>query len=468
MMPSSRHVASRLLILVTALVVAAFVGVHVFARSQAKNLDVFALDIATKGAPRIQHLTVVQSLIAEMQSTIMLTVREAGSGRPVDRSRFDELDGALHRELSTYLAAPWYAGESEAYEEVDRSIDAFERAVEQVLTLLERGDQAQAWGAARAQMRPRFQAAAQALGSLIALNASNIAQESQQLLALRRRITEVAQVLYGLVAMVALALILLASRVLKERDRLDEDRRRLAEARVNELERFAMQIAHDLKGPLATLSVRAAVMRDQVDRATHDKLVTQLQTMTDMIDGLLGFAMAGGRPSPATTPLLEVADEVVASMEDEAQAAGAQLTMVALPTATIACSAGELTSVLSNLLRNAIKYVVEGKGERQVLLRARPRPGGRLRLEVIDTGPGIPPGRERDVFDPLVRIPEVARHPGLGLGLATVKRIVEARRGAVGVESSYGDGSCFWVELPTHETPASAGATAAERDRSIH
>ena len=70
---------------------------------------------------------------------------------------------------------------------------------------------------------------------------------------------------------------------------------------------------------------------------------------------------------------------------------------------------------------------------------------------------GLPPGIEATTFEPFVRGPGT-EHPGLGLGLATVKRIVETHGGAVGVESHVGAGCRFWMDLPKAVGPAGAHA----------
>jgi signal transduction histidine kinase len=70
----------------------------------------------------------------------------------------------------------------------------------------------------------------------------------------------------------------------------------------------------------------------------------------------------------------------------------------------------------------------------------------RCRVSVEDTGPGIPPNKKSILFEPYVR--GSANEPGIGLGLATVKRLAEAHGGRVGVESALGSGSTFWFELP--------------------
>jgi signal transduction histidine kinase len=139
---------------------------------------------------------------------------------------------------------------------------------------------------------------------------------------------------------------------------------------------------------------------------------------------------------------------------DAARAGGIELRIEDVPEVEVACAAGALTSVVANLLRNAVKYVVDGSGAPRVTVRARER-AGRVRVEVEDNGPGIPgPDRER-VFEPFARA--TTQQPGMGLGLAMVKRIVEAYGGAVGVDSTPGRGSCFWFELPCAAPPPTAG-----------
>jgi signal transduction histidine kinase len=77
--------------------------------------------------------------------------------------------------------------------------------------------------------------------------------------------------------------------------------------------------------------------------------------------------------------------------------------------------------------------------------------GSRWRLEVQDTGPGIPPGHEERIFEPHVQLDPGGG--GIGLGLATVERLVNAHRGKLGVVSPPGSGALFWVELPKREAP---------------
>lgn len=134
-----------------------------------------------------------------------------------------------------------------------------------------------------------------------------------------------------------------------------------------------------------------------------------------------------------------------AELRPEADAAQAELAIDVPAPCRVRCSAGACASILSNLVRNALKYLGDAP-VRRVEVRAR-RTAGRVVVEVADTGPGIAPDRQATLFDPFVRGATGGR-PGLGLGLATVKRLVEAYGGQVGLESEPGQGTRFWFELP--------------------
>src|SRR5262249_41145284 len=135
-----------------------------------------------------------------------------------------------------------------------------------------------------------------------------------------------------------------------------------------------------------------------------------------------------------------------------AAAAGAELRLEPFEeTRPVACERGILASVASNLIRNAIKFMGE-KEERRVVVRVEGDDKA-VRVEVADTGPGLLPGTEELIFQPYSR---VGNRPGngLGLGLATVKRLVEAHGGRVGVHSVPSVGATFWFELPTQPARA--------------
>ncbi|HXU63529.1 MAG TPA: HAMP domain-containing sensor histidine kinase, partial [Polyangia bacterium] len=167
----------------------------------------------------------------------------------------------------------------------------------------------------------------------------------------------------------------------------------------------------------------------------------------DIINGLLEFARAGANPEPdARADLGETLEAVMGDVRAAAAEAGVELRVEPFPPTHLACTPGALTSVLANLVGNGVKYVGDGQRAPRVVVRLRDQ-GDRARVEVEDNGPGLPPGAEERVFEAFRRATQSSK-PGIGLGLATVKKIVEAYRGRVGVDSRPGRGSTFWFEMP--------------------
>jgi signal transduction histidine kinase len=130
----------------------------------------------------------------------------------------------------------------------------------------------------------------------------------------------------------------------------------------------------------------------------------------------------------------------------------------------VRCGSGLLHIVVVNLVGNALKFLA-GRPLRRVAVRARAVDGW-CELVVADSGPGISADVLPRVFEPFYRAPG-ATEPGLGIGLATVKRVVTAYGGAIAVESVSGHGTTFRLRLPLHERPTAVPASgpAAAPDR---
>ena len=121
-----------------------------------------------------------------------------------------------------------------------------------------------------------------------------------------------------------------------------------------------------------------------------------------------------------------------------------------------------LEQMIRNLLSNAVKYTNKGK----ILLGCRRR-GDKLRIEVWDTGIGIPEEQLQAIFEEFHQLDNPARErsKGLGLGLAIVERLADLLGHAVDVRSRPGKGSVFAVEVPLRARRAAMAASARSRPR---
>jgi signal transduction histidine kinase len=174
---------------------------------------------------------------------------------------------------------------------------------------------------------------------------------------------------------------------------------------------------------------------------------------------LLDFARAGARPEAgAHADVQTVCREVLDELRPAAAEARVTCTSDTPGGLEVACSPALLLVAVSNLVRNAVKYMGNAE-ERRVHVGARSVSGG-VRIEIVDTGPGLAGDLQHHVFEPYVR--GTSTEEGLGLGLATVKRIVLAHGGDVGVESSWGHGCRFWFELPRAEDSVAAPRGSTE------
>jgi PAS domain S-box-containing protein len=116
-----------------------------------------------------------------------------------------------------------------------------------------------------------------------------------------------------------------------------------------------------------------------------------------------------------------------------------------------------LKQVLLNLLANGVKYIPEGGS---VSVSCVANASENLRVSIADTGPGIPQEKVSRLFTPFDRLgAEQSNIEGTGLGLALSRRLVEAMRGSIGVDSVVGKGTTFWVELPRTKSPLEQAAS---------
>jgi signal transduction histidine kinase len=227
----------------------------------------------------------------------------------------------------------------------------------------------------------------------------------------------------------------------------------VAARRADELEQFAGRVAHDILGPLTSAKIALTYAAERTNDAAVMGMLARghrgVARVSMIVDGLLRFARAGAQPEPGiVTPVRPVLEGIMAELEPLAAQAETRLVLEPLEECAVACNAGVLSSLVENLVRNAIKYIGDGPDKRVVVRVCGSGASDRfVHFDVEDTGPGIEPSRLDGLFDPHVRGLDTSL-PGIGLGLATVRRISEAHGGHAGVTSVVGVGSTFWFELP--------------------
>jgi signal transduction histidine kinase len=228
--------------------------------------------------------------------------------------------------------------------------------------------------------------------------------------------------------------------------------------RLRKLERMrdslTHMIVHDLRSPAAAAQGYLEIFQDSGGSARNDRLAACIPKASACIKRLLNMVGTVLDVSRLESRQMELhpasADmgELVGSAVELAGSRPKDIRITRqLPESApqVVVDAEVIQRVVTNLVSNAVKFTPAG-GE--VTVRVQPAGEG-VRLEVQDTGPGIAPEYHEKIFQKFGQVEERSqgRLPSTGLGLTFCKLAVEAHGGRIGVESSPGEGSTFWVEL---------------------
>ncbi len=216
---------------------------------------------------------------------------------------------------------------------------------------------------------------------------------------------------------------------------------------VSRLAQMATGVAHEIGNPLAAITLELETLRDahelsDAEIQSHVTTASQkVQLVQRAISGFLTVARLR-RPTPTRFDLAELLEEVATNRQSDADLAGLELVVTA-PVEPIEIEADRqvLLQALENLTRNAIQAGQSREG--QIHLRCS-ADAGHARLEVEDTGPGIPAENRELVF----QLYFTTKRGGTGVGLALVRQAVELHGGTVELESDVGRGSRFILSLP--------------------
>jgi signal transduction histidine kinase len=226
-------------------------------------------------------------------------------------------------------------------------------------------------------------------------------------------------------------------------------------------------MSHEIRTPLhGVLGMLQLLQGSRLDD-TQSKYVSSARAsgamLLTLLDDILDFSKieAGGMVIECRDlDLNGILEELVQMLSDEARAKTLWLRLTKDPEhlSPVRGDSTRLRQILTNLIGNAIKFTEKGGIQVSVSQRrAEAADRALVRIEVRDTGIGIPPEMQAGLFDPFTQADSstTRRFGGTGLGLAICRQLVEIMGGRIGVVSTPGEGSTFWLELEMELAPSS-------------
>lgn len=220
--------------------------------------------------------------------------------------------------------------------------------------------------------------------------------------------------------------------------------------------RFVAAASHDLLQPLSAAKLFISSIGGEGlepgAQVALDKAQNALMSVEGILDALLDISKLESGKAAVSVGAVRL-DRLLRTLAEEfapmAAAKGLSLTVVPC-SAVVESDPAYLRRILQNLIGNAIRYTTQGR----VLVGARRR-GGVVRLEVRDTGPGIPEDAQNDIFKEFHRLnARASASEGMGLGLAIVERACALLGHPLGLQSEMGRGTSFMLQLPLSQSTA--------------
>lgn len=225
---------------------------------------------------------------------------------------------------------------------------------------------------------------------------------------------------------------------------------------------FVANVSHELRTPLSLIKSAAETLIDGAkdDPAALarflqiiDKHANRLALLIDDLLLLSTLDSGGLRLSKQPLQMRSIVQEAIDDLRQRAQARDVTLENSVPPALLALADSDRMRQVVSNLVDNAIKY---GRAGGTTTVSGRILSDGRIEIEVVDDGPGIPKEAQARIFERFYRVDKARSRDqgGTGLGLAIVKHVVQAHGGEVRLESEPGSGARFMLTLPAVPKPA--------------
>jgi signal transduction histidine kinase len=446
----AKDASSRILVVVFTVVMGSFLLTTLAVQRASSEVDTLSDRIVSSAGPSIERLAALRGSTLQVELALSHylhdTPRRAAHAEPLDHAL-----GRLNDDVHAYLALTDLPGEEHHENMVQQAWARFDESVRRTRELVDTGYLPDAVQRFARVVEPSAGKLLDASVRAIEFDAQHGRQLASRIKQIRHRTLWLANGLTAFCVALGVAGALFIDRQARNRRAVALSYSKFLEERAAELEQFAGRVAHDIRGPLSAAKMGAELIAGGVstERSQEyaERVVRSLARAESITSALLEFARSGARPDPgARTDPREVLADTEATLIQEAERAGISIHIEPAPAVFVPCSVGVYLSLLGNLTRNAIKHMGDAP-TREITVRVLDS-GAVVRTEVSDTGPGIAKSELPSLFQPYVR-PAVSRgRDGLGLGLATVKKLAEGHGGQVGVSTNVGKGSTFWFELP--------------------
>ena len=252
-----------------------------------------------------------------------------------------------------------------------------------------------------------------------------------------------------------------------------------AEVASREKSRFLANISHEIRTPLNAIVGFSSMLNRVNDPVEQQRMIGHINNasegLMDLVESVLDLSRIEAGKLTIHTSRVDLhamlhAIEGLFSLQTRNRGIDYSTSIAPEIPRFVLADAQRLRQVLVNLVGNAVKFTTDGKIQVTVAPADSADRQPVVRFEILDTGPGIPEDFQNNIFDRFRQVDDSAQrqHGGAGLGTAIARHLIELMDGQIGLDSTYGSGSCFWFTIPLQPAPPADQLTDGHLDAPFH